>query len=150
MAVIQSQREQDEREAASKADDEGPKDRAARMEARERLQAEERERREREREERKRQQEIEEIQELEEEERREKEEREREERSRAAVNGANGIRKVRRTKVGAGTNGAAPTTNGVVAANEYWELSCEICHKKGWNVVRSIDSRFWTLRLSAR
>ncbi|KAG8880976.1 hypothetical protein FRB97_000300 [Tulasnella sp. 331] len=146
LAVLQSQKEREDAEAAAKVEAEVKMDRAQRMEHRERLQAEERERREKEREDRKREREIKQIQEEEEELAKAKAEEEAEALAKAiaegrvsnqngvgghAINGGAG-RRVRRTKTA--PNATAAATNGTASPSDAWELACEVCHKKGWNV----------------
>ncbi|KAG9011097.1 hypothetical protein FRB94_009240 [Tulasnella sp. JGI-2019a] len=140
LAVLQSQKECENAGAAGKVEAGVKMDRAQRMEHRERLQAEDRERREREREERRREREIEE----EEEEAKAKAEAEAEVLAKSIAegravtqngvgHGANGsaTRRVRRTKT---APTAATATSRTASPADDWELACEICHKKGWNV----------------
>ncbi|KAG8904086.1 hypothetical protein FRB99_002286 [Tulasnella sp. 403] len=145
LALIDAEKERQRMEAAAKAEEDAKLDRTRRMEARERAQAVERERREKGREERKKDQDVNTASEPEADDKNDADSASYGRRSpRAGTLGPsipegesqqNGghSRPVRKTRTAVSyaqsPDGATPPSE-----RESWELACEICHKKGWNI----------------
>ncbi|KAG8954269.1 hypothetical protein FRC04_000494 [Tulasnella sp. 424] len=136
LAIIESSKEKQREEEAAKAEEDAKHDRARRVEAREQKQVSERERRELEREKRRQERELQEL--LETQKAAEDEEKEKVTAAKLAAmqearstSGAN--RPIRKSRAAISytqsPNGTPPP-----AERESWELACEICGKKGWNI----------------
>ncbi|KAG9016640.1 hypothetical protein FRB90_002707 [Tulasnella sp. 427] len=132
LAVIESIKEKQRAEEAAKSDDDTTADRATK-------QVSERERREQERERRRQERELQELLEIQ----KAAEDEEKEkitaaqlaaiQEARKAANGTQSNRPVRRSR-GAVSYNQSPGGTPPAAERESWELACEICGKKGWNI----------------
>lgn len=136
LAIIESSKEKQRAEEAAKVEEDTKHGRARRVEAREQKQVSERERREQERERRRQERELEEL--LEAQKAAEDEEKEKATAAKlTAIQEARGTsnanRPIRKSRA-AITYNQSPRGTPPLAERESWELACEICGKKGWNI----------------